>query len=90
MWERQVPLRYSLSALRMFHALSITGDDPSTVKEVRSMDDANQWEFAMIDEMQSLDHNETWSLCKLPKDRKVVGCKWVFKRKLKSDGTVVK
>ena len=88
--ERKVPLRYSLSALSTFHALSITGDDPSSVKEARSMDDANQWELAMTEEMQSLDHNDTWSLCKLPKDRKAIGCKWVFKRKLKLDGTVEK
>ena len=50
-WERKVPLRYSLSVLSTFHALNITGDDPSSVKEARFIHDPNQWELAMIDEM---------------------------------------
>ncbi|KAL6330856.1 hypothetical protein AAG906_009284 [Vitis piasezkii] len=31
--------------------------------------------------MDSLRKNETWELVTKPKDRKVVGSKWVFKRK---------
>jgi len=31
--------------------------------------------------MMALRKNGTWNLVELPKDRKTVGCKWVFKLK---------
>ena len=31
--------------------------------------------------MESLDKNQTWELVKRPKERKIVMCKWVFKKK---------
>ena len=31
--------------------------------------------------MKALDKNATWDLVELPKDRKIVGCKWVYKLK---------
>ena len=33
------------------------------------------------EEMESFHKNGTWDLAKLPKGKKVVRCKWVFKRK---------
>jgi len=42
----------------------------------------------MKEEMDSLEKNKTWELVKLPKDRKMVGCKWVFKLKKGVDGKV--
>jgi hypothetical protein len=39
-------------------------------------------------EYNSLIKNDTWSLVKAPKDRKLVGCKWVFKLKLKVDVSI--
>ena len=35
----------------------------------------------MQDEMESLEKNGTWDLVKLPKNKKPVRCKWIFKRK---------
>jgi len=34
--------------------------------------------------------NHTWELVELPSKVKPIGCKWVFKRKLKPDGTIDK
>jgi hypothetical protein len=31
--------------------------------------------------MDSIERNETWDLVELPKDMKVVSCKWVYKLK---------
>jgi hypothetical protein len=35
----------------------------------------------MHDEMESLEKNGTWDLVKLPKEKKPIRCKWIFKRK---------
>jgi hypothetical protein len=35
----------------------------------------------MQEEMQSLEKNGTWDAVRLPKHKKVVRCKWIFKRK---------
>ena len=41
----------------------------------------------MKDEMKALDKNATWDLVEIPKDRKIVGCKWVYKLKKGVDDT---
>ena len=47
----------------------------------------DKWKEAMKDEMKALDKNATWDLVELPKDRKTVGCKWVYKLKRGVDDT---
>ena len=42
----------------------------------------------MQKELDALDQNFTWELVKLPKGKKAIGCKWVFKVKLKSTGAL--
>ncbi|GJZ01314.1 retrovirus-related pol polyprotein from transposon TNT 1-94 [Tanacetum coccineum] len=39
------------------------------------------------DELKDLEQNKTWTIEKLPPDKKALGCKWVYK-KYKSDGTI--
>ncbi|GKE15668.1 ribonuclease H-like domain-containing protein [Tanacetum coccineum] len=43
---------------------------------------------AMNSEMDALYRNNTWKLADLPKGRKAIGSKWVFKIKYKSDGKI--
>ncbi|GJR14067.1 hypothetical protein Tco_0796719 [Tanacetum coccineum] len=43
---------------------------------------------AINDEMDSIVGNNTWVLADLPLGCKPLGCKWIFKRKLKIDGTI--
>ena len=62
--------------------------EPRTLKQAKSGAEAKQWEAAAQAEMDSLAQNKTWDLVPLPKGRKSVGCKWVFKLKLKADGSV--
>jgi len=42
----------------------------------------------MQKEMESIYSNDVWDLVELPKNRKPVGNKWVFKRKTKADGSI--
>ncbi|KAJ4778087.1 polyprotein [Rhynchospora pubera] len=47
-----------------------------------------QWRMAMAKEIDALAVNQTWQLVPPPHDQKVIGCKWVFKIKRHSDGTI--
>jgi hypothetical protein len=47
-----------------------------------------KWDNAMDEEMATLDANATWELVALLKDKKAIGCKWVYKVKHNIDGSV--
>ena len=50
--------------------------------------DQKKWTDAMEGEMESLHVNEVWDLMELPKDRKAIGSKWVFKVNRSANGVV--
>ncbi|GJU04095.1 zinc finger, CCHC-type containing protein [Tanacetum coccineum] len=52
--------------------------------------DVALWKEAINDEIDSIMGNNTWVLVDLPPGCKPLGCKWIFKRKLKVDGTIEK
>lgn len=64
--------------------------EPRTFEEAVNGPEAEAWKAAMNDEMHSLKQNGTWTLTNLPENRKAVGSKWIFKRKLDEDGNVVR
>ena len=45
---------------------------------------------AMEDELRSIERNHTWDLVQLPKNKKPISVKWVFKLKLDPEGRIVK
>jgi hypothetical protein len=59
--------------------------EPETWQE--ALDDP-QWKQAMELEYDALRRNETWHLVPAQAGRNVIDCKWVYKIKRKSDGTV--
>ncbi|GKA89968.1 zinc finger, CCHC-type containing protein [Tanacetum coccineum] len=65
-------------------------DDPKTFDEVMKSQDVAFWKEEINDEMDSIMGNNTWVLADLPPGCKPLGCKWIFKRKLKVDGNVEK
>ena len=38
--------------------------------------------------MNALERNQTWEIVELPKEKKRVGCKWVYALKYKVDGSL--
>jgi len=46
------------------------------------------WKIAMQDELTALATNNTWQLTPFPPGKKTIGCKWVYKIKHNSDGTI--
>lgn len=42
----------------------------------------------MSEELQALEENNIWDLEPIPKNKKPIGCEWVFKRKRNADGSV--
>jgi hypothetical protein len=55
--------------------------EPATYKKVIRCGDSKNWISAMHEEMQSLEKNSTWEVVPLPKKKKTISCKWIFKRK---------
>jgi hypothetical protein len=70
--------------------LSITDDDPRTVREELDSKDGNLWKRAMEKEMETLDKNEAWDLMEFLTGRNPIGNKWVFKKKLNVEGKLEK
>ncbi|GJR82913.1 zinc finger, CCHC-type containing protein [Tanacetum coccineum] len=52
--------------------------------------DVALWKEVINNEMDSIMGNNTWVLTDLPPGYRPLGCKWIFKIKLKVDGTVEK
>lgn len=66
-------------------ASQLVWKEPSTYKEAASNE---AWQSAMQTELQALQHNNTWDLVPLPPGKKAIGCKWVYKVKLKANGSL--
>jgi hypothetical protein len=68
----------------------LVDDTPRTISEAFASPDADNWKEAIYSEMDSILSNGTWELVDRPYDCKPVGYKWVFKKKLRPDGTIDK
>jgi hypothetical protein len=67
--------------------LAAIGNEHASVDEALT---DRHWCQAMIDELDSIKKNNTWSLTDLPKGHKQIGLKWVFKLKYDEHGEIVK
>lgn len=85
---RRQPERYGFTNLcTLSEPESIS--DPVTIHEALNSPDKEKWIEAMQDELQAFDENQAWvPVDKLPSDKTLVKCKWIFKRKVNSDKSV--
>ncbi|MGG6725261.1 UNVERIFIED_CONTAM: hypothetical protein ITH96_25390, partial [Salmonella enterica subsp. enterica serovar Weltevreden] len=62
-----------------------TISEPTSYKEAVKNDNCVQ---TMNSELDALHKTKTWVLVSPPHDKPIIGCKWVYKVKRKSDGTI--
>ncbi|GBP78233.1 Retrovirus-related Pol polyprotein from transposon TNT 1-94 [Eumeta japonica] len=55
--------------------------EPKTYCEAMNSPDACKWQEAIQRELKTLKDNNTWSICDIPDNEKVISSKWVFKIK---------
>jgi len=68
----------------------LVDDNPTSISEAYASPDADYWKAAVRSEMDSIMANGTWEITDRPYGCKPLGCKWVFKKKLRPDGTIEK
>ena len=78
--ERRPSTKYPTSEYTMI----IEEGELEIFQEVQSHKDKQSWFKAMLEEMNSLNKSKTYDLVELPKGKRVLRNKWVFK--LKKDG----
>lgn len=66
---------------------SIQGD-PASIAEAEQTNEKAQWKRAIKEELDSMKHNEVWRLVDRPEKENVIDSKWVFKRKIESNGDI--
>ena len=68
----------------------LVDDVPKTLPEAYASPDTEYWKEAVHSEMDSIMSNGTWEITDCPSGCKPVGCKWIFKKEMRSDGTIEK
>ena len=66
--------------LQIFHLFI-----PRTIQEALGH---SKWRLVVQEEMNALLKNRTWDIIDLPKEKKTMGCKWVFTIKCNPDGSI--
>ena len=65
----------------------MTIGEPQTYKKAMTSSEAPFWKEAINSEVESILQNHAWELVDIPPGNKLIGYKWIFKRKLKVDGS---
>jgi hypothetical protein len=68
----------------------LVDDTTKTIVKAFASPNVDDWKEVVRSEMDSILSNGTWELVDRPYGCKPVGCKWVFKKKLRLDGTIDK
>jgi hypothetical protein len=68
----------------------LVDDTPRTIYETYSSPNADYWKEAVQSDMDSIMSNGTWEIVDHSYGCKPIGCKQMFKKKLRSDGTIEK
>ena len=87
--EKNIVERYGYDTYMAMHYAYMSKvvqiPDPNSFEEEKG---EKKWVNEMQEEIDALVENKTWDLVKLPKEKNVVGWKWVYKTKHDSNGNV--
>nr|GEW49447.1 enoyl-[acyl-carrier-protein] reductase [NADH], chloroplastic [Tanacetum cinerariifolium] len=70
--------------------LSGQENEPTSYQEAVASSEGHQWKEAIKSEIDSILQNHTWELVDLHHGCKLLGYKWIFKKKMKADSTITK
>ena len=84
--EAGIRTRIATSIECLYHSF-LSQTEPKKVEEALQDDD---WVQAMQEELNEFERNKVWTLVPRPKNRSVVGTKWVFRNKTDSDGIITR
>ncbi|KAI5439156.1 hypothetical protein KIW84_024799 [Lathyrus oleraceus] len=65
------------------HFTLLTGSESINYSEALK---DKQWKIVMVENLHTIERNDTWELVKFPTHTKAIEVKWVFKLKQNSDG----
>jgi hypothetical protein len=74
--------------LNKFPFVGNVEEDPNTYNEVMASRDVAFWREAVNDEIDSILSNNTWVLVDLPPGSNTIDCKWIIRRKYRTDGSI--
>uniref|UniRef100_A0A2N9HCD2 Reverse transcriptase Ty1/copia-type domain-containing protein n=1 Tax=Fagus sylvatica TaxID=28930 RepID=A0A2N9HCD2_FAGSY len=80
-----------VSSLVLSPAAGLPDSDPTSISTIRVSHRYTTnplWQQAMADELDALHKTHTWDMTTLPSGKSAVGCKWVYKIKTRTDGSV--
>ena len=94
-FDSTAPSSYPLSSTLSYDKLSTPPRDFSIALTIHKEPESNaqafldpRWQAAIQAEIEALQANNTWIMTVLPPGKVPIGCKWVYKIKLKVDGSV--
>ena len=70
----------------LYYLLLIDSSEPECYEEAKKVDTKKKWEQGMKEEMDSLVNNHTWDLVQLPRRKRALQNKWVYKLKEEDGG----
>eukprot|EP00253_Pinus_taeda_P010991 PITA_10991 len=84
--EAGIQTRRTIAEASSYLAL-LSSTEPQNVREA-CKDEC--WVKAMDEELEQIEKNNNWELVPRPKDKNVIGTKWIFKNKLNENGDVIR
>ncbi|KAL0440666.1 UNVERIFIED_CONTAM: Retrovirus-related Pol polyprotein from transposon RE2 [Sesamum radiatum] len=80
------------ASMQDFYCTYVNSNDsaPHEPMSYKQACQSHEWGQAMETELDALHKNNTWDVTPLPKDKKAIGCRLIYKLKFKADGSVDK
>ena len=89
--QEAVPQQFLNELLKAANAYNVDiSTDPNSYKEAINGTDSQNWQKAMEREIQELKDQKTWTLTKLPSNRKALKGRWVYKTKTNPYGAILR